>query len=133
PWIALDPMQEATEEAGDVWSTALAWSGSWKMVIETTPYGFVHCAGGVNDFDFIYRLEEGAHLDLPAFAGLYSKEGFGGVSRRWHAYEREHVLPASRDSTMAGLVLATTTTQVSVTGPSILRSSQMASTAWSLV
>lgn len=97
PWIALDPMQEATEEAGDVWSTALAWSGSWKIVIETTPYGFVHCAGGVNDFDFIYRLEEGAHLDLPAFAGLYSKEGFGGVSRRWHAYELEHVLPASRD------------------------------------
>jgi alpha-galactosidase len=97
PWIALDPMQEATEDSGDVWSTALALSGSWKMVIETTLYGSVHCTGGINDFDFTYRLEEGAHLDLPAFVGLYSSEGFGGVSRRWHAYELEHVLPASRD------------------------------------
>ena len=93
PWVALDPDARATEESGEVWSAALAWSGTWKIVVETTAYGEVHCAGGVNDFDFRYRLDEGARLDLPAFVGLYSNEGFGGVSRRWHAYEREHVLP----------------------------------------
>lgn len=93
PWVALDPEASATQESGEVWSAALAWSGSWKVVVETTPYGEVHCAGGVNDFDFRYRLDEGAGLELPAFVGLYSSEGFGGVSRRWHAYERELVLP----------------------------------------
>jgi alpha-galactosidase len=93
PWVALDPEASATEESGEVWSAALAWSGQWKIVVETTPYSEVHCAGGVNDFDFRYRLDEGARLDLPAFVGLYSSEGFGGVSRRWHAYERELVLP----------------------------------------
>ncbi|HEX6483227.1 MAG TPA: alpha-galactosidase [Ktedonobacteraceae bacterium] len=93
PWVALDPEATATEESGEVWSAALAWSGQWKIVVETTPYGEVHCAGGVNDFDFRYRLDEGSWLDLPAFVGLYSSEGFGGVSRRWHAYERELVLP----------------------------------------
>jgi alpha-galactosidase len=93
PWVALDPDARATEESGEVWSAALAWSGTWKIVVETTAYGEVHCAGGVNDFDFRYRLDEGARLDLPAFVGLYSNEGFGGVSRRWHAYERERVLP----------------------------------------
>lgn len=98
PWVALDPEASATEESGEVWSVALAWSGSWKIVVETTPYGEVHCAGGVNDFDFRYLLDEGAQLDLPAFVGLYSNEGFGGTSRRWHAYEREHVLPESPDA-----------------------------------
>jgi alpha-galactosidase len=98
PWVALDPEASATEESGEVWSAALAWSGSWKIVVEMTPYGEVHCAGGVNDFDFRYRLAEGQQLDLPAFVGVYSNKGFGGISRSWHAYEREHVLPAAPDA-----------------------------------
>jgi alpha-galactosidase len=98
PWVALDPEARATEESGEVWSTALAWSGSWRIVVETTPYGQVHCTGGVNNFDFRYRLDEGARLGLPVFAGLYSSEGFGGASRRWHTYELEHVLPAAPEA-----------------------------------
>ena len=98
PWIALDPDASATEEQGEVWSMALAWSGSWKMVLETTSQGEVHCTGGINDFDFRYMLNEGATLDLPAFVGMYSDKGFGGISRRWHRYEREHVLPEPPDT-----------------------------------
>src|SRR2546425_3392981 len=98
PWVALDPEASATEESGEVWSAALAWSGSWKIVVETTPYGEVHCAGGLNDFDFRYQLAEGEQLDLPAFVGLYSNKGFGGISRGWHAYEREHVIPEALDA-----------------------------------
>ncbi|HZU02975.1 MAG TPA: alpha-galactosidase, partial [Ktedonobacteraceae bacterium] len=98
PWVALDSEASATEESGEVWSAALAWSGSWKIVVETTPYGEVHCTGGMNDFDFRYRLDEGMRLDLPAFVGLYSNKGFGGISRGWHAYEREHVLPEAPEA-----------------------------------
>jgi alpha-galactosidase len=98
PWVALDSEATATEESGEVWSAALAWSGSWKIVVETTPYGEVHCAGGLNDFDFRYRLDEGARLELPTFVGLYSNKGFGGISRGWHAYEREHVFPETPDA-----------------------------------
>jgi alpha-galactosidase len=47
PWVALDPASHATQESGEVWSAALAWSGSWKIVVEMTAYGGVHCAGGV--------------------------------------------------------------------------------------
>jgi alpha-galactosidase len=98
PWVALDPDARTTEESGEVWSAALAWSGTWKIVVETTPYDEVHCTGGVNDFDFRYRLDEGARLVLPAFVGLYSSEGFGGLSRRWHAYELEHVFPEAPEA-----------------------------------
>lgn len=98
PWVALDPDASATQESGDVWSAALAWSGSWKIVVETTSLGELHFTGGLNDFDFRYSLNEGTQLDLPMFVGLYSREGFGGISRRWHTYERAHVFPDAPDS-----------------------------------
>lgn len=98
PWIALDADAKATEESGEVWSMALAWSGSWQIIVETTPYGNVHCVGGLNDFDFRYRLDEGALLELPRFVGLYANAGFGSISRKWHAYQRELVVPKTRDT-----------------------------------
>ncbi len=67
-------------------------------MVETTPYGEVHYVGGVNDFDFRYHLAEREQLELPAFVGVYSNKGFGGISRSWHAYEREHVLPAAPEA-----------------------------------
>lgn len=98
PWIALDADGQASQESGEVWSMALAWSGSWQIILETTPYEELHCVGGLNDFDFRYHLHEGAVLKLPTFAGLYSNEGFGAVSREWHSYELEQIVPAPLDS-----------------------------------
>ena len=92
PWFTLDPDGSSTEERGEVWSAALAWSGSWKIVCETTPAGRVHACGGLNDFDWAQRLEPGAELVLPAFAGLHTAGGFGAASREWHAWQRRHVL-----------------------------------------
>ncbi len=98
PWVAFDADASATEEQGELWSAGLAWSGSWKIVAETTPYGTLHCVGGVNDFDFRYRLDAGTRLDLPAFVGLYASGGFGALSRQWHRYQRARVLPAELES-----------------------------------
>ncbi|MGI9057995.1 MAG: GH36 C-terminal domain-containing protein [Ktedonobacteraceae bacterium] len=39
-------------------------------------------------------------MELPAFVGLYSNKGFEGISRSWHAYEREHVLPAAPEAVL---------------------------------
>ncbi len=91
PWFTLDP-GSTTEEAGEVWSGALAWSGSWKLVFETTPAGRVHACGGWNDFDWAYHLPPGGELVLPRFAALYTAGGFGAASREWHGWQRAHVL-----------------------------------------
>lgn len=93
PWFTLDPDGMATEESGQVWSGELAWSGSWKLVFETTPAGRVHACGGWNDFDWARRLAVGEEVMLPTFAGLYTDGGFGAASREWHAWQRAHVLP----------------------------------------
>jgi alpha-galactosidase len=92
PWFTLDPDGASTETSGEVWSAALAWSGSWKIVCETTPADRVHVCGGWNDFDWAHELAPGEELVLPVFAGLYSGGGFGAASREWHAWQRAHVL-----------------------------------------
>jgi alpha-galactosidase len=97
PWFTLDPEGTATEEDGELWSGALAWSGSWKLVFETSPGGRVHACGGVNDFDWAYRLEPGDELVLPRFAGLHTTGGFGAASREWHAWQLAHVLGRGDD------------------------------------
>jgi alpha-galactosidase len=103
PWFTLDPDGTASEEDGELWSGALAWSGSWKLVFETTAGGHVHACGGVNDFDWGYRLDPGDELVLPRFAGLYVAGGFGAASREWHAWQLAHVLGRGddRDSLIA--------------------------------
>jgi alpha-galactosidase len=90
PWFTLDV--SAAEESGEVWSGALAWSGSWKLVFETSTAGRVHACGGWNDFDWSARLTPGAELVLPRFAALHTTGGFGAASREWHAWQRAHVL-----------------------------------------
>jgi alpha-galactosidase len=92
PWFTLDPDGASTETSGEVWSGALAWSGSWKIVCETTPAGRVHACGGWNDFDWAYRLAPGDDVVLPVFAGLHTTGGFGAASREWHAWQRARVL-----------------------------------------
>src|SRR5207237_7780064 len=45
PWVMLDA-GDATETSGEVWSTALAWSGSWRITVERTHTGRVTWTGG---------------------------------------------------------------------------------------
>jgi len=65
PWFAIsrNVRQEATapieasEENGEVWFGALAWSGSWRITVEHTQRDWVRVTGGFNPFDFGYKLK----------------------------------------------------------------------------
>lgn len=92
PWFALDP-GDSEEERGPVWFGALGWSGNWKFCVEQTPYGQVRVTGGVNDFDFSWRLEPGESFRTPPFYGGYSGAGFGAASRALHRFQRNRLLP----------------------------------------
>jgi alpha-galactosidase len=92
PWLALDD-GTADEEHGEVWSTALAWSGSWRVTLHRDPTGRASWTGGFGHEGLVWTLESGQTLETPLFAGLYTADGFGGATRAWHAYIRGHVLP----------------------------------------
>lgn len=93
PWLTVDA-GDADEERGEVWSAALAWSGSWRITVARTPGGGVSWTGGFGHEGLRWRLKPGEQWDTPVFAGLYSRGGFGGASRAWHDHTRRHVLPA---------------------------------------
>ncbi|MEY9875048.1 alpha-galactosidase [Streptacidiphilus sp. MAP12-33] len=93
PWLALDD-GTATEESGQVWSTALAWSGSWRITVHRDAVGRATWTGGFGHEGLRWSLAPGETLTTPVFTGLWTDGGFGGASRAWHAYVRAHVLPA---------------------------------------
>lgn len=94
PWVALDVEGAATEEHGEVYGCALAWSGSWRIAVAQLPDAGVQITGGAGyDESGLVRLEPGEGFVTPVFAGLWSDGGFGGASRAWHAYQRTYVIP----------------------------------------
>jgi alpha-galactosidase len=95
PWIMIDG-GEATEEHGEVWSVALAWSGSWRLTAQRRPEGDVAVTAGFGHDGPQWHLAPGESLETPRALGLYSNGGFGGAGRAWHAHVRRHVLPAAR-------------------------------------
>lgn len=91
PFFAL--ASQASEEAGEVWFGVLAYSGSWQIVLERTAHGQMLVTGGINPFDFSWRLEPGETLVTPGFVGGYSAEGYAQMSRNLHNYAQQRVLP----------------------------------------
>ncbi|MEV0096735.1 alpha-galactosidase [Streptomyces sp. NPDC050738] len=93
PWVALDA-EGATEDHGQVYGCALAWSGSWRIAVSQHPDGAVQINGGAGyDDSGLVRLAAGESYTSPVFAGLWSDGGFGGASRAWHAWQLAHVIP----------------------------------------
>jgi len=95
PWFAITAGEpsEVSEEHGEVWFGALAWSGSWRITVEQDQLDEVRVTGGFNPFDFGYILHSGESLETPVFYGGYAASGLGGASRLLHRFELEHILP----------------------------------------
>lgn len=87
PWVMLDA-GDAGEDHGEVWSAALAWSGSWRITVGRTPTDEVGFTGGYGHEGVSLRLAPGGELRTPVFAGLWTDGGFGAASRAWHGYLR---------------------------------------------
>lgn len=92
PWFAIE-RGDATEDHGNVWFAALAWSGNWRFSVEQTPYRQVRVTGGFNTFDFAYVLKPGESLETPVFYGGFAANGFGEASRLLADLERTEIAP----------------------------------------
>lgn len=95
PWFAVGRKDVSEEENGPVWFGALAWSGSWRMVVEKDILGHSRITAGYNPFDFAYLLKPGESLETPVFYAGYSPDGMGGASRRMHRFQRTVILPGA--------------------------------------
>ncbi|GGG74705.1 alpha-galactosidase [Edaphobacter dinghuensis] len=93
PWFAIDHVGNNDQDSGPVWFGALGWSGSWQISVEQDQLQQVRVTGGLNAFDFGYRLQKGEHFQTPYFYGGYSAHGIGGASRLMHRFEIDSLLP----------------------------------------
>lgn len=96
PWVAIDA-GDAGEEHGEVWSSALAWSGSWRITVARTAHGLVAATHTAGHEGPAVVLRPGGTWQTPVSVGVYAAGGFGGASRAWHAYVRAHVLPQPQE------------------------------------
>lgn len=70
PWVALDADGTATEELGEVYGCALAWSGTWRIAVAQLPDARVQITGGAGyDDSGLLRLEPGRPSSLPSSRG----------------------------------------------------------------
>ena len=79
----------ARDPDGPAYGIALAWSGSWRLLVDSPPYRErVRVAGGVDDESTVIRLDPGEAFSTPPTLGVYAPDGAAGVRRRWHDYQR---------------------------------------------
>lgn len=93
PFFLLNRPGQAWEESGVVYFGALAFSGNWAITIEQVPTFDIRVNAGYNPFDFELILPPGQRHVTPALVCGVSPNGWGGASRRLHAFTRNHVLP----------------------------------------
>ncbi|WP_026930705.1 alpha-galactosidase [Glycomyces tenuis] len=96
PWCAVDD-GTATETAGEVYSTQLAWSGSWRVQLNRSTQGRLTLTAGAGQEGLRWNLAAGERWETPVASGLYTAGGFGGASRAWHEHLRRHVMPTAEE------------------------------------
>ncbi len=93
PFFLLNRPGQAWEESGEVYFGALAYSGAWRIAFEQLFSLDVRCHAGYNPFDFGLTLAPGERHTTPAIVIGACPDGWGGASRRLHAFTMERVLP----------------------------------------
>jgi alpha-galactosidase len=97
PFFMLNRPGQAWEETSEVYFGALAYSGAWRIAFEQLFTLDVRGHAGYNPFDFGLTLAPGERHVTPAIVIGVSPDGWGGASRRLHAFALERVLPCPAD------------------------------------
>ncbi len=95
PFIALCD-REATEETGEVYGFNFVYSGNFSDEVEVDQTGTARVMVGLGEENFGWRLESGECFTAPEAVMTYSAAGLGTMSRNFHRFTRQHILPAPK-------------------------------------
>lgn len=91
PFISLCG-HNADEEKGGAYGFALMYSGNFTAQAQVDQYGNTRISIGINPLLFSWRLSAGEEFTVPEAVMVYSEEGIGGMSRKFHDFFRRHVM-----------------------------------------
>ena len=83
---------KARENEGEVIGAALAYSGNYKLRVNTNESDYHQFFAGIDPDESEYHLAKGETFTTPVLAFTYSHEGLGGASRSFHKWGREYRL-----------------------------------------
>lgn len=77
------------ERAGEAYSVALEWSGSWRLQAEASIVGErVRISCGLDEDTTTITLQPGERFESPASLGVFSADGVEGATQAWNHYQR---------------------------------------------
>ena len=82
---------ETTETAGEAYGFCLVYSGSFSAEVSVNAYDFPRVQMGIQPFDFSWPLAPGESLQAPEAIMVYSAQGLGEMSRRFHRLIRKNL------------------------------------------
>ncbi|RAL17654.1 alpha-galactosidase [Aspergillus homomorphus CBS 101889] len=91
PFVAIvDPA--TTESQGEAWGFNLIYTGSFSAEVEKGSQGLTRVLLGLNPDKLSVNLGPGGTLTSPEAVSVYSSEGIGGMSRKFHRLYRNHLI-----------------------------------------
>ena len=91
PFLGIFP-PTTSEHMGDAYGVTLIYSSSYALKVEGVVSGDSVITGGINDFNFEWKLGAGECFETPEAVISYSNEGIGGMSRAFHDAFRRYLI-----------------------------------------
>src|ERR1700677_1220395 len=88
PSFILSLNKPATETSGEVLAGSLAWSGSFQCEFDDNQQQ-VRALCGINPFESAYHLKPNTTFTTPTMIWVWSGEGLGDMSRKFHRWARD--------------------------------------------
>ncbi|BCS27802.1 alpha-galactosidase [Aspergillus puulaauensis] len=91
PFLAIvEP--STTESQGEAWGFNLIYTGSFSAEVEKGSQGLTRALLGFNPDRLSWTLGPDETLTTPECVAVYSKNGIGGMSRKFHRLYRNHLI-----------------------------------------
>lgn len=90
PFAAL-ASRNSGEEYGEVFGFSLIYSGNFSMECEVDTFENTRMLVGINPVDFGWHLDSEEAFYAPEVISVFSDEGMGGMSRRFHKLYRHNL------------------------------------------
>lgn len=91
PFMAITE-KTATEDAGRVYGINFVYSGNFFAQVERNQFGAIRTVMGIHPYCFSWKLQGGERFTTPEAVMVYSPEGIGGMTRRFHDFYRQHLI-----------------------------------------
>ena len=92
PFVALME-RGTTERQGNVYATALMYSGNFSISVEKNEFESVRVLAGINSFNFQWKLNPGQKFSTPECLQVFSANGLDGMSQTWHRFIAKQITP----------------------------------------